>query len=91
MEKYLSNYISNMGLISKTNKKLMTTTTTTKTRHQEKNIVKKWLTGLNREFSKDETQLAKKHRRKCSISLVIRKTQIKTSLRLHLGMNGSDK
>lgn len=61
MEKYLSNYISNMGLISKTNKELMTTTTTTKTRHQEKNIVKKRLTGLNGEFSKDETQLAKKH------------------------------
>lgn len=87
MEKYLSNYISNMGLISKTNKELMTTTTT-KTRHQEKNIVKKRLTGLNGEFSKDEIQLAKKHRRKCSISLVIRKTQIKNSLRLHLGMNG---
>lgn len=62
MEKYLSNYISNMGLISKTNKELMTTTTTTtKTRHQEKNIVKQRLAGLNGKFSKDETQLAKKH------------------------------
>lgn len=52
MEKYLSNYISNMGLIYRTNKELMTTTAT-KARHQEKNIVKKWPTGLNGEFSKD--------------------------------------
>jgi hypothetical protein len=46
--------------------------------------VKKWANELNRAFSKEEAQRLKKHMKKCSTSLVIKKMQIKTMLRFHL-------
>jgi hypothetical protein len=42
--------------------------------------VKKWAKGLNRAFSREEVQMTEK----CSLSLAIWETQIKTSLRFHL-------
>jgi hypothetical protein len=45
--------------------------------------MKKWSNELNREFLKEEVQMASKYM-KCSKSLVIKEMQIKTTLRFHL-------
>jgi hypothetical protein len=48
--------------------------------------MKKWIHESNREFSKEEVQMASKFM-KCSIFLVIKEMQIKTTLRFHLTPN----
>ena len=39
---------------------------------------------MNRHFSKEETQMAKKHKKRCPISLIIREIQLKTTISPHL-------
>jgi hypothetical protein len=46
--------------------------------------MKKWAHELNRKLPKEEVQMASKWKKKCSTFLVIKKMQIKTTLRFHL-------
>jgi hypothetical protein len=74
-EKIFAGYTSDKGMITRIHREFKKLNSP-----KINEPIKKWASELNRTFSKEEIQMAKKHKKQCSPSLAIKEMQIKTSL-----------